>query len=565
MSAWSVLAAQLKNVLIVVLLVAIALSAFLGHAVEAIAIAVIVSLAVLLGFVQEYRAERAIEALRTLTAPAARVLRDGAEREIPARDLVPGDVLLLRAGDRVAGDARLLETLRLEVQEAPLTGESVPAVKAVAVLPGADLALGDRTNMVFAGTAVTLGRAQALVTATGMQTEFGRIARLLASVEAGPTPLQQNLDRLGRALVRAALAIVVVIVAAGVVRGQPFVDMLVFGIALAVAVVPEALPAVVTISLALGVQRLVKRRALVRRLAAVETLGSTSVICSDKTGTLTKDEMTARQVWVHGHVRRRDRRRLCAGGCVPARGRRLCPHRTAARTAAGGGAGVRREARSRRRDAWRVHGDPTEGALVAAAAKAGLHKADLDARFERVHEIPFASETKRMTTLHATPEGVVAHTKGAPEVVLADCTSLRATTGVVPLDADGRARIVAAAQAMADRALRVLAVASRTGATPDNAQRDLTFLGLVGMIDPPRAEAREAVRTCERGRHHRRHDHRRPSADGAGGRARTRDPQGRPRGDRRRAGRDGRRGARRAAWPGSTSTRGCRPRTSCAS
>jgi len=497
-SPWAVLAAQLKNVLIVILLVATALSAFLGHTVEAAAIAVIVALAVLLGFVQEYRAERAIEALRTLTAPAARVLRDGREAEIAACDLVPGDVLLLGAGDRVAGDARLLETLRLEVQEAPLTGESVPAIKVVGDLPGADLALGDRSNMVFAGTAVTLGRAQALVTATGMQTEFGRIAGLLASVESGPTPLQQNLDRLGRALVRAALAIVVVIVALGVVRGQPFVDMLVFGIALAVAVVPEALPAVVTISLALGVQRLVKRRALVRRLAAIETLGSTSVICSDKTGTLTKDEMTARQVWVHGHVVD-----VTGVGYAP-EGAFLHEGATVAHTGplhellqAAALASDARLVREGDGGAWRVHGDPTEGALVAAAAKAGLHKADLDARYARVHEIPFASETKRMTTLHATPDGVVAHTKGAPEVVLSDCTSMRATAGVVPLDADGRARILAAAQAMADRALRVLAIASRTGATPDNAQRDLTFLGLVGMIDPPRAEAREAVRTCE--------------------------------------------------------------------
>ena len=499
-SPWSVLAAQLKNVLIIILLVAIALSAFLGHTVEAVAILVIVSLAVLLGFVQEFRAERAMEALRSLTAPAARVLRDGQEGEIAARDLVPGDVLLLRAGDRVAGDARLIDTLRLEVQEAALTGESVPTVKAVGDLPREDLPVGDRTNMVFAGTAVTLGRALALVTATGMQTEFGRIAQLLESVEAGATPLQQNLDRLGRALVRAALAVVVVIVALGVVRGQPFVDMLVFGIALAVAVVPEALPAVVTISLALGVQRLVKRRALVRRLAAVETLGSTSVICSDKTGTLTKDEMTARQVWVHGHS-------------VDVTGAGYAPvgtfvHEGSAYAHAGPlhellcAAALASDARLVRAGdgdggAWHVHGDPTEGALVAAAAKAGLHKADLDARFARVHEIPFASETKRMTTLHATPEGVVAHTKGAPEVVLADCTSMRAATGIVPLDADGRTRILAAAQAMADRALRVLAVASRSGATPDNAQRDLTFLGLVGMIDPPRAEAREAVRTCE--------------------------------------------------------------------
>ena len=374
-SPWAVLAAQLKNVLIGILLVATVLSAFLGHTVEAAAIAVIVSLAVLLGFVQEYRAERAIEALRTLTAPAARVLRDGREAEIAARDLVPGDVLLLGAGDRVAGDARLLATLRLEVQEAPLTGESVPAIKAVGDLPAADLALGDRSNMVFAGTAVTLGRAQALVTATGMQTEFGRIAGLLASVESGPTPLQQNLDRLGRALVRAALAIVVVIVALGVARGQPFVDMLVFGIALAVAVVPEALPAVVTISLALGVQRLVKRRALVRRLAAIETLGSTSVICSDKTGTLTKDEMTARQVWVHGHVvdvtgvgYEPEGVFLHDGAAVAHTGPL---HELLQAAALASDARLVREGDG---GAWRVHGDPTEGALVAAAAKAGLDR-----------------------------------------------------------------------------------------------------------------------------------------------------------------------------------------------
>ena len=498
-SPWSVLAAQFRNVLVAILLVATALSAFLGHAVEAVAIAVIVAFAILLGFVQEFRAERAMEALRSLTAPVARVLRDGAEVEMRARELVPGDVLVLRAGDRVAGDARLAEAVNLATQEAALTGESEPVAKGVAPVADAGAPVGDRTNMVFAGTAIARGRGRALVVATGSQTEFGRIATLLESVESGPTPLQRNLDRLGRALVRVALALVAVIVVLGLVRGQPFVDMLVFGIALAVAVVPEALPAVVTISLALGVQRLVRRRALIRRLAAVETLGSTSVICSDKTGTLTKDEMTARRVYVHGEL-------------VDVTGVGYAPHGTFERDGARmdghdgllallGAAALASDARIVRGEtdgAWHVHGDPTEGALVAAAAKAGLDKPDLDARFARVHEIPFESETRRMTTLHATPDGVVAYAKGAPEVIVAACARESTAAGVAPLDEAGRQRILAAAQAMADDALRVLAVATRTGATPENAQRDLTFLGLVGMIDPPRPEVRDAIATCER-------------------------------------------------------------------
>ena len=498
-SPWTVLAAQFRNVLVAILLVATALSAFLGHAVEAAAIAVIVTVAILLGFVQEFRAERAMEALRSLTAPLARVLRDGAETEIRARELVPGDVLLLRAGDRVAGDARLVDAASLEAQEAALTGESAPVDKMVEPIAAADVPVGDRANMVFAGTTIARGRARAIVVATGNDSEFGRIARLLESVAPGATPLQQNLDRLGRALVRVALVVVAVIVVLGLVRGQPFVEMLVFGIALAVAVVPEALPAVVTISLALGVQRLVRRRALIRRLAAVETLGSTSVICSDKTGTLTKDEMTARRVYVHGQQVEVTGAGYAPNGTFERDGAQVEGHDgLLALLGAAALASDARIVRGEAEGAWRVHGDPTEGALVAAAAKAGLDKADLDTRFARVHEIPFESETKRMTTLHATPEGVVAHAKGAPEVIVADCAWEAAPGGAVPLDAAGRARILAVAQAMADDALRVLAVATRTEATPENAQRDLTFLGLVGMIDPPRPEARDAIATCER-------------------------------------------------------------------
>ena len=301
-SAWEILLEQFKNVLILILLGATAISLFLGHGVESIVIAVIVLFAVVLGFVQEYRAERAIDALRKMAAPTATVLRDGVEIKIPARELVPGDVILLHTGDRIPADARLLESINMQLEEAALTGESVPVEKHVRALDHDDLQVGDRKNMIYAGTAVTYGRGRALVVATAMQTEFGKIAQLLQTVETGKTPLQQNLDKVGAVLARAALVVVALIVAVGLFRGQPFIDMLIFGIALAVAVVPEALPAVVTISLAIGVQKMVKRNALIRRLPAVETLGSTSVICSDKTGTLTRDEMTVRKIYSAGQM-----------------------------------------------------------------------------------------------------------------------------------------------------------------------------------------------------------------------------------------------------------------------
>src|SRR5262245_36464666 len=298
-SSWHTLAAQFKNVLIVILLAATLLSGVLGHALEAGVIAVIVLFAVLLGFIQEYRAERALEALRKMAAPVAHVIRDGTEHSIPAREVVPGDLVVLRAGDRVPADCRITTAVNLAIDEAPLTGESAAISKTSADL-AADIAIGDRRNMAYAGTVVTYGRGQAVVVATGMSTEFGRISGLVQTVEAGRTPLQENLDTLGRTLGKAALAVVALIVALGLWRGLPLLDMLIFGIALAVAVVPEALPAVVTISLAIGVRRMVRRNALVRRLAVVETLGSTSVICSDKTGTLTKNEMTVREVFAGG-------------------------------------------------------------------------------------------------------------------------------------------------------------------------------------------------------------------------------------------------------------------------
>lgn len=501
-SPWEILLEQFKNVLILILLGATAISLALNHGVESIVIAVIVLFAVGLGFVQEYRAERAIEALRQIAAPTATVLRNGAEVKVPARALVPGDVILLHTGDRVPADARLIESINLQMDEAALTGESVPVEKHSHALENDELPVGDRKNMAYTGTAVTYGRGRALVVDTAMQTEFGKIAQLLQTVETSRTPLQHNLDKVGSILARAACVVVAIIVVLGLLRGQPFIEMLIFGIALAVAVVPEALPAVVTISLAIGVQKMVKRHALIRRLPAVETLGSTSVICSDKTGTLTKDEMTVRQILAAGQVFRVSGAGYAPEGefslnggtpvsPTPALNRMLTAAALASDTYLVNGdpdAG----------EDWDIKGDPTEGALVVAAAKAGVRKEIIDAENPRMHEIPFSSETKRMTTLHQVNGGLTAYAKGAPEVILDGCDFVLTTNGrqVTPLDAAGRAQILVQAQAMASEALRVLGIASKPNATPETAECGMTFLGLAGMIDPPRSEAKAAIAVC---------------------------------------------------------------------
>ena len=496
-SPWHILFQQFKNVLIIILLVATLLSAFLGHGIEAVAIAVIVLFAVLLGFVQEYRAEKAIDALRQMAAPTATILRDGEEVELPASEIVPGDVTLLHAGDKVPADVRLLEAINLQIEEAALTGESVPVEKQVAAIPGANLALGDRRNMAYAGTVATYGRGRAVVVGTGMNTEFGKIADMLQTIETGRTPLQENLDKVGAVLARASFVIVGIIVALGLVRGQDFIEMLIFGVALAVAVVPEALPAVVTISLAIGVQRMVKRNALMRRLAAVETLGSTSVICSDKTGTLTKDEMTVRKVHAAGQMLDVSGAGYDPHGQFSQNGQTVEPPDTLKRllraAALASDAHIVHIETDKR---WHVKGDPTEGALIVAAAKAGLTKTDLDRTFPRVNEIPFTSETKRMTTLHRTPEGPVAFSKGAPEIVLESCTQEWTAEGVRPLDEVRRNAILETAQQMAREALRVLAVAGKWEADISHAEQDMTYLGMLGMIDPPRPEAKAAIQTC---------------------------------------------------------------------
>ncbi len=499
-SAWRTFAAQFENVLILILIAATTVSGFLGHTLEAVVISVIVLFAVLLGFIQEHRAGRALEALREMAAPVARVLRDGLETVVPARDLVPGDVVVLRTGDRIPADARVLQAVNLSIDEAALTGESAAVDKTADPVADERVPLGDRKNMTYAGTSVARGRGQVLVVGTGMSTEFGRIAQMVDSVEAGRTPLQANLDRLGATLGKAALAIVAVVIVVGLARGLPVIDMLLFGIALAVAAVPEALPAVVTISLAIGLRRMVKRNALVRRLPIVETLGSTSVICSDKTGTLTRNEMTVRQLFVDGQLLELTGAGYEPTGDVLHEGRSVQPspglrELLRACVLASDAQLVSRDGR------WRIDGDPTEGALVVAASKVGFTAADLNAQEPRVGEIPFSSERRRMTTLHATnpgagPPGSVAYSKGAAEDVLASCTSQLRASEDRPLEESDREAIRATERRMAAEGLRVLAVARRRGASLAQAEQQMTLLGLVAMMDPPRDEARAAVQTC---------------------------------------------------------------------
>jgi P-type Ca2+ transporter type 2C len=495
-SAWHTLAMQFKNVLIVILLAATLVSGLLGHALEAGAIAVIVLFAVLLGFIQEYRAERALEALRKMAAPLGHVIRDGVERSIPSRDVVPGDLVVLRAGDRVPADCRITAAVNLAIDEAALTGESLAITKTSTELPFETLAVGDRRNMAYAGTVVTYGRGQGVVIATGMSTEFGRISGLVQTVEAGRTPLQENLDTLARTLGKAALAVVAVIVALGLWRGLPTLDMLIFGIALAVAVVPEALPAVVTISLAIGVRRMVKRNALVRRLPVVETLGSTSVICSDKTGTLTKNEMTVRELFVGGQLLTVSGVGYDPVGTFECADGKVVPDPATLEMLRAGA--LASDAKLRRAgERWLIEGDPTEGALIVVAAKSGVDQASLAQRFPRTAEIPFSSERRRMTTLHEDVGQSVAYTKGAADLVLEDCRSWVSSSGESRLTPSDRDRVREVEQRMASDGLRVLAIARKQPASLADAEQHMTLLGLVGIMDPPRPEARTAVQTCQ--------------------------------------------------------------------
>lgn len=501
-SPWAIFLEQFKSVLIIILLIAVVLSAILGEVADAIIIGIIVFFACGLGFIQEYRAERAMEALKRMAAPLASVLRDNKEAEIPARELVPGDIILLRTGDKVPADARLIEAVNLKTDEASLTGESVPIEKISDPIEG-EVNVGDKRNTVFMGTAAVYGRAKAIVTATGMATEFGKIAGMLQEVKTERTPLQVNLDRMGKWIAIAALILCFVLAGLGIMRGHEILEMFIWGVALAVAAVPEALPAVVVISLALGVRRMVKRHALMRRLPAVETLGCTTFICSDKTGTLTQDQMTVQRIYLDGKLIDVTGVGYEPKGEFYLDGTALAPEQNPSlQTLLNISALCNDTSLTSANGTWEIRGDPTEGALVVAAAKAGLWQKDLSSQCPRLGEIPFSSETKRMTIVHQSPQGKIAYSKGAPEVILSSCSHICSNGQERELTNEDRNNILSVAQGMAGDALRVLGMAYKQlpHATVINEaiEQDMVFVGLAGMIDPPREEVKEAVKLCDR-------------------------------------------------------------------
>ena len=514
---WRKLLAEFVDPLVFLLLAAVAISLITwalegadGVPFEAVVIGVILLANAVLGYVQEARAENAVAALQRMAAASSGVMRDGVERRIPALDVVPGDVLLLAEGDSVSADARLLDAASLTVAEAALTGESEPVLKDAAVLTG-EVSLGDRLNMVFSGTAVTRGRARAVVTATGMSTEMGRIAGLLGETEDKPTPLQREIDHVGRTLgigvvVIAAVVMAAILVTSDIQEASDLVDVLLVGVSLAVAAVPEGLPAVLSVVLALGVQRMAARKAIVTKLSSVETLGSASVICSDKTGTLTRNEMTIVRVVTHSGEVDVTGTGYGPEGELVADGHPLDdgPLRDELRIVLSGGS-LANDASLREEDGrWVVLGDPTEAAFLVAERKGGFD-AERTIRFHRVAEVPFTSERKLMSTVetdeyHEARRTLI--TKGAPDVLLARCTHEQVGHDSRPLDDVRRRRILAEVDGLADDALRTLGVAYRPldatrpgemGEVGEDVERNLTFAGVVGIIDPPREEAKVAI------------------------------------------------------------------------
>ncbi|MBI2663917.1 calcium-transporting P-type ATPase, PMR1-type [Candidatus Woesearchaeota archaeon] len=473
---------QFNNFLVWILLAAVAVSAAIGDIVESIVIVVIVIMNAVIGFVQEYRAEKAIDALKKLAGLHADVIRSGERRQIDAKQLVPGDIIFLETGDKIPADCRLLEESNFEVQESSLTGESAAVAKDIAAIRDAPIA--DQKNMAFSGTIIVRGRAKAVVAKTGMQTEIGRIANLIQTAKEEMTPLQKRLEKFAKQIGILTMAIAAIVFAATVLRGEDMLKMFETSVSLAVAAIPEGLPAVVAMSLALGVQRMIKRNALVRKLPSVETLGSTTVIATDKTGTLTMDKMTVKRLYVNGKTievkgegysvdeplaLEEDEKLLLRAGA-------LC--NDAALTSKG------------------ISGDPTEAALLVSAAKAGMKKEELDSRFRRVDELPFDSDRKRMSTVHEVGKQRIMYTKGAPDVVLKLCSRIHTGGKARKLTSSDRSRILKANAEFASSALRVLGFAYKPAAGKA-AEKELIFIGLQAMIDPPRPEVKEAIERCE--------------------------------------------------------------------
>lgn len=506
-SPLQILLAQFSGLIVWILIGAAFISGLLQEWVDAAAILAIVVLNALLGFVQEYRAERSLAALKKLSVATARVIREGGLHSIPAREVVPGDLIQVEAGDRIPADSRVVYAAGLQTQEASLTGESTPVEKSRDPIPDTEVPVGDRRNMLFMGTIAVSGRGRAVVTATGSDTELGRIAALLrveAEAEQEETPLQRRLDTLGQRLVWLSLGIVALVFLLGALRGVPLGTMFLTAVSLAVAAIPEGLPAVVTITLALGVTRMAQRHALIRRLPAVETLGATTVICSDKTGTLTKNEMTVTTLYQGGDVFTVSGEgyapigEIRRGGLVA-----TLPDNRGLESVLRAGVLCNGAELEPRAGGWTILGDPTEGALLVVAAKAGLVKGDLEQAHPWLGEVPFDPERKKMTVVRQTPAGPVAFVKGAPDVLLRDCQAWLTREGrTAPLTDGIRQDLLAMNQRLAAQALRVLGVAMRPlDRVPDAyvataLESDLAFLGLVGMKDPVRPEVKVAVEAC---------------------------------------------------------------------
>lgn len=492
---------QLKEVLVLILIGAAVVSGVLGEWEDTIVILIIVILNAALGVFQENKAEQALKALKEMTKANVKVLRNGKVSQTEVESLVPGDIIILDTGDSIPADGRLIESASLRVNEASLTGESVPAEKDLKVIMADDVPVGDRKNMIFRGTTVTAGRGKAIITGTGMTTELGRIAQMLQETPPDPTPLQQQLARLGKMLGIAAGGIVAVVFLTGLLRGEDMLEMFMTAIALAVAAIPEGLPAVVTIVLALGVTRMSKRNAVIRKLPAVETLGVATYICSDKTGTLTKNEMTATGIYVNGEFIK-----ITGSGYKPEgefhkdKGEKITPLKDKQMELMLLGGLLNNDAQLDNTDkGYQIIGDPTEGALVVAAAKAGLLKDEEVKKHPRIQELPFDSGRKMMTTFHNMDNEIVAFTKGAPDVLLERCEEYFTSQGTIKLNKDITSNILEMNSQLASQGQRILALALRKwdkvpdDLTSEKVETSLTFIGFYSIIDPARDEAKDAV------------------------------------------------------------------------
>jgi len=509
-SLMKIFAGQFRDLMIMILLASTVVSVLMGEVTEAIAIIVIVLVNAVLGFFQEYRTEKTLEALGKMAAPAARVIRESRQMKVSADQLVPGDLILLAEGDKIPADARLVEVVSLQCDESLLSGESVPVDKQKAESEGIPIGPG-RPELVYMGAIVSKGRGKAIVTATGMNTEMGKIAGMLHTIEDEQTPLQKRLGQLGKYIAVGCLGICAIVTVTGIMRGEDIFSMFLTGISLAVAAVPEGLPAIVTIALALAVNRILKRKALVRRLHAVETMGCANVICTDKTGTLTENKMTVREIFTLDYTLEVTGNGYERAGHFTAKGKRAdvgasptlsrifeiaaeCSN--AQLTAPDEGLESRDRTASNASGSWEISGDPTEIALLVMAAKAGVTQSS--GVYRRMDEIPFDSDRKRMTVLLESNSGrTLAFSKGAPDLLLGRCKYIMTDQGTLPLTPAHRRTIEQHAQSMAEKALRVLGFACKDGSDKSRAEDDMVFVGLVGMLDPPRKEVYDAVARCK--------------------------------------------------------------------